>query len=79
MIIVSTSEAETHFADLLKKVNTGKKVLITQDDMPVAMMTPVSDQERQAVKTTIEVLKRLGEGSTLQDLNLKEMIEEGRQ
>lgn len=78
MIEVSAYEAKTHLAELLRKVKSGERVLITKHNVPIAMMTPASSQKKRPIKETVEAIKRFRKGNTLQGLKIKEMIEEGR-
>ena len=38
-IIVKVGEAETHFSDLLARVETGEEFIIARDDVPIAKLT----------------------------------------
>lgn len=78
MIEVSSYEAKTHLAELLKKVTRGEKILITKHQVPVAMVIPVPSQRKRSVKDTVEAIKHFRQGNTLRGLRIKEMIEEGR-
>ncbi len=78
MIEVSTYEAKTHLAELLRKVRSGERVLITKHNIPIAMITPTSPQRKRSIKETVEAIKRFRKGNILQDLDIKKMIEEGR-
>ncbi|MBP9691922.1 MAG: type II toxin-antitoxin system prevent-host-death family antitoxin [Alphaproteobacteria bacterium] len=78
MIEVSTYEAKTHLAELLRKVKGGERVLITKHHIPIAVIMPTAPQRKRSVKETVEAMKRFRKGNTLQGLKLKEMIEEGR-
>jgi prevent-host-death family protein len=78
MIEVSSYEAKTHLAELLRKVGNGERVLITKHQIPVAILSPVPGQKSASIKDTIEALKKYREGNTLGSLNLKDLIDEGR-
>lgn len=78
MIEVSTYEAKTHLAELLRKVKNGQRVLITKHHIPIAIITPASSQRKRPIKEAIEAIKRFRKGNTLQGINIKKMIEEGR-
>lgn len=78
MIEVSSYEAKTHLAELLKKVTKGEKVLITKHHVPVAMVVPVPSQRKRSVKDTVEAIKQFRKGNRLKGLSIKDMIEEGR-
>ena len=78
MIEVSTYEAKTHLAELLRKVKSGERVMITKHHVPIAMMTPIPSQRKKSVKETVEAIKRFRKGNTLGGLSIKKMIGEGR-
>jgi prevent-host-death family protein len=78
MIEVSSYEAKTHLAELLKKVAKGERVLITKHNVPVAVVIPAPLQKQRSVKETVEAIKHFREENTLQGLQIKKMIEEGR-
>ncbi len=78
MIEVSSYEAKTHLAELLRKVKNGERVLITKHHVPIAMMTPASSQRKRSIKETVEAMKLFRKDNTLQGLSIKEMIEDGR-
>jgi antitoxin (DNA-binding transcriptional repressor) of toxin-antitoxin stability system len=40
-IIVKVGEAETHFSDLLARVETGEEFIIARDDVPIAKLTRI--------------------------------------
>jgi antitoxin (DNA-binding transcriptional repressor) of toxin-antitoxin stability system len=40
-IIVKVGEAETHFSDLLARVETGEEFIIARDDAPIAKLTRI--------------------------------------
>jgi antitoxin (DNA-binding transcriptional repressor) of toxin-antitoxin stability system len=39
--IVKVGEAETHFSDLLARVETGEEFIIARDDVPIAKLTRI--------------------------------------
>ncbi len=41
MTTVSLSEAQAHLPELLEKVAAGQEVVITRDDTPLALITPI--------------------------------------
>ena len=40
-IIVKVGEAETHFSDLIARVETGEEFIIVRDDVPIAKLTRI--------------------------------------
>jgi prevent-host-death family protein len=77
MLEVSAYEAKAHLEDLLRKVKSGKKIIITKHHVPIAMMMPVPSQKSMLVKDAVEAIKSFRKGKTL-NLKIKETIAEGR-
>ncbi|HBG33920.1 MAG: prevent-host-death protein [Alphaproteobacteria bacterium GWC2_42_16] len=78
MITISAYEAKTHLSELLNKVKSGERVLITKHHVPIAMMSPAPLQRKRSLKETVEAMKQFRKGNKLQGLHIKNMIEEGR-
>ncbi len=75
---VGAYEAKTHLPKLLDRVLKGEKVVITRHGVPVAILAPYSDRNKYASSKTIEQLKQFRKDKKLQGLNLKTLIEMGR-
>jgi prevent-host-death family protein len=75
---VGAYEAKTHLPRLLEEVAAGNTITITKRGVPVAVLVPVTQDRRREIEQAIEELKRLSGGLTLDGLNVREMIEEGR-
>jgi len=78
MVRVGAYEAKTHLSRLLERVAKGEWITITKHGQPVAVLKPVSDREQRALPEVIDDLRRFRRGRTLQDISVREMIEEGR-
>jgi prevent-host-death family protein len=78
MITVGAYEAKTHLSELLDKVEAGEHVTITRHGVPVAVLGPVGEPDRQRVREAIRKIRELGKGKSLGGLTIREMIEEGR-
>ncbi len=78
MIEVSSYEAKTHLAELLRKVKNGERVMITKHNVPIAVITPTTPQMKRTLKETGEAMKHFRQGNILGGLSIKEMIAEGR-
>ena len=54
---VPTTEAKSHFAELVRAVEHGETIAITRHGKTVAHLTPALDQERAARKEAVERLR----------------------
>ena len=75
---VGAFEAKTHLSQLLEQVLAGESIAITKRGVPVAMLVPMPDGQKdiaQAVKEFRTWRKGISLGP---DLTLSEAIEEGR-
>ena len=75
---VGAYEAKTHLPRLLDEVSRGKKIIITKHGVPIAILCPYDHNKQYASVATIDKLKRFRENKKLNGLNLKTMIETGR-
>ncbi len=75
---IGVYEAKTHFPKLLKKVSKGERIIITRRGVPVAVLSPYNTADRYASPETIMKLKEFRKNKKLQGLNLKALIEAGR-
>ncbi|MBE3557434.1 MAG: type II toxin-antitoxin system Phd/YefM family antitoxin [Firmicutes bacterium] len=77
---VGAYEAKTHLAELLDEVSRGEEITITRHGVPVAVLKPVSSQQRIPPTQAIARLRQLRDQSNAQlnGMPLKELIEEGR-
>jgi prevent-host-death family protein len=77
MSSVGSYEAKTHLPALLKRVEAGETITITNHGRAVARLVPVRDQSERAISEILESLRskrvRLEPGETIRGL-----IEEGR-
>jgi prevent-host-death family protein len=74
---VGVYDAKTHLPKLLDEVERGETVTITRHGRPVAKLVPVSGRQR-TVEEAIEAIREFGRSHPRGDLNIKELIEEGR-
>jgi prevent-host-death family protein len=56
---ISAAEANRAFSGLLRKVRSGRTIVITSHGRPVARMVPVNDGEKVAGAARTALLKRL--------------------
>lgn len=78
MRTVGAYEAKTHLPALLDEVEQGETITITRHGVAVAKLVPVEGRDREKVRKAIEELKELRKGTTLGDITIRELIEEGR-
>ena len=75
---VGSYEAKTHLPSLLDRVSKGERITITKHGVPVAMLVPVEETQRDR-RASIEAMKQFGKGRRLPDgMSIRDMIEEGR-
>lgn len=58
-LTVSTYEAKSHFAELLRRVQRGARVVITHRGRPVAELRPI-EPESETLETRIDELQAAG-------------------
>lgn len=75
---VGAYEAKTHLPRLLKLVADGEKVIITKHGVPVATLQAPDSARSIPVKDVIKQIREFRSKHSLNGLNLKGMIEEGR-
>lgn len=79
MITVGAFEAKTKLSSLLDKVEAGEEVVITRHGRPVARLVPPAEPPRKMTgKEFVERMREIRKGTTLGDLTVKQLIEEGR-
>ena len=74
---VGVYDAKTNLAKLLDEVERGEMVTITRHGRPVARLVPVNGRQR-SVQEAIAAIEDFARRHPLGDLNIKELIEEGR-
>jgi len=74
---VGVYDAKTHLPRLLEEVERGETVTITRHGRPVARLVPIVPP-RRPVEEIIEELRVFGAQHPRGDLDLRELIEEGR-
>ena len=71
-------KAKTHLLELLNRVFEGEKFIITKDGIPVAVISPYRKRNKLASSETIQKLKEFRKNKKLGDLELKDLLETGR-
>ena len=79
MQTVGMYETKTKLAAILNQVCEGESFTITRHGVPIATINPVDDPTSN-VKETIAAIRahRKEFGDAFRDINIKELIEEGR-
>jgi prevent-host-death family protein len=78
MDTVGTFEAKTHLTRLLDRVAAGEQIIITRHGTPIARLVPVNPTNSRQIRETIAKLKEFSKGQTLDGLQIKDLINEGR-
>lgn len=85
MKTISAFEAKTHMGKLLDRVANGEEIVITRHDKPVARLVPEGRTTDEALRETVEALRRLRakiaarRGSRLlTDREIRSVVNEGR-
>ena len=75
---IGSYEAKTHLPQLLSQVANGERFTITKHGVPIALLIPLEQNTRPNVKNTIANIKHLQKKSSLGNITIKQLIEEGR-
>lgn len=70
-------QAKTHLPKLLKRVSKGEKITITRHGLPIAYVVPAKTKSRNT-EEVIRELKTFRQKHSLNGLQLKQLIEQGR-
>jgi prevent-host-death family protein len=77
---IGAYEAKTKLPELLRQVQAGKRFTITNRGKPVAELGPPSTREKPDAKTAIDAFQAFRKANPVrQRVNIKELIEEGRE
>ncbi len=78
MVTIGAYEAKTQHPELLKRVERGEHITIARHGTPVAVLIPIGEYPRRDPKAAVEALKEFAKGRRLGDLDIRQMIDEGR-
>ncbi len=78
METIGVYEAKTHLPQLLERVSRGDRITITKHGVPVAVLQPYDPEKRIDVAAVIAELRTFRAQNRLEDLTIRDMIEEGR-
>jgi len=77
MRTVGIFEAKTHFSALVEDAVAGRTTIVTKNGTPVAEIVPVRGS-RSRGQELAERIRSLRKQTNLGDLNVRELIDEGR-
>jgi prevent-host-death family protein len=75
---IGAYEAKTHLPRLLDEVAKGASITITKHGVPVAVLVPPQGKSKKTVEEILGGFARVRQGSRLDGLAIREMIEKGR-
>jgi prevent-host-death family protein len=75
---IGAYEAKTHLPRLLDQVERGERITITRHGKRVACLVPASEVDRDKMDAAMDKIKQIRKGNTLDGLDIRELIEEGR-
>jgi prevent-host-death family protein len=83
MTNIGAFEAKTHLSRLLEQVAAGEKFIITRHGKPVAQLVPIdidNDAGTQRLRraAAVERLKSVGNGNRLDQITIRDLIDDGR-
>ncbi len=78
MKTIGAFEAKTHLSELLDLAAMGERVMITRRGNPVAVLGPIDEESSLTPEAAAVKLRELRTGVTLGDIELQDLIEEGR-
>jgi prevent-host-death family protein len=79
-IEIGAYEAKTKLPELLRQVQAGKRFTITNRGKPVAELGPPPGQQKPDAKAAIDAFQAFRKANPVrQKVNIKELIEEGRE
>ena len=75
---IGAYDAKTRLPELLRRVQAGSRFTITHRGRPVAVLGPVGDARAADRAHAVERLKALMLTAPVQNVDLRELIDEGR-
>ncbi len=78
MKTVAVYEAKTNLSNLLDQVEAGEEIQITRRGIPIARIIAEQSPIKHDTKALIAKIKASRAGYKLDEINLRDMIEEGR-
>ena len=78
METIGAQEAKIRLSQLLKRVAGGERITITESGVPVAVLVPPEVSPKMTVQEVFAAIDEIAGRNRLDGLNIREMIEEGR-
>ena len=82
MTNIGAFEAKTHLSRLLEQVAAGEKFVITRHGKPVAQLVPLDKDDDETLRlrraAAVERLKSVGNGNRLDQVTIRDLIDDGR-
>ena len=75
---IGSYEAKTKLPELLRQVKRGKSFTITNRGEPIADLVPTAEARRKRNAEAVDKLREFMRSSPVYGVNIKELIEEGR-
>jgi prevent-host-death family protein len=75
---IGAFEAKTHLSELLDRVEAGEELVIARHGRPVARLVPVADAPQRRAAEAVRRLRALRHGTTLGELDWRELRDAGR-
>ena len=75
---VGAYEVKTHISKLLDKVSKGVEFTITRHGVPVAKLVPYNRTKNKNIQKTIKDMEAFQKEHSLNEMSIREMIDEGR-
>ncbi|MCJ7622057.1 MAG: type II toxin-antitoxin system prevent-host-death family antitoxin [Anaerolineaceae bacterium] len=75
---VGAYQAKTQFSQLIERVTCGERIIITRHGVPVALLSPIESVPSRPAQEVIAALRIFRSKHRLEELSVREMIEEGR-
>ena len=75
---IGSYEAKTKLTELLRQVKRGKSFTITNRGEPIADLVPTAEARRKRNAEAVDKLREFMRSSPVYGVNIKELIEEGR-
>jgi prevent-host-death family protein len=75
---IGSYEAKTHLPRLLDEVEAGETITITKHGRPVAVLAPPPGVDRTVVPDAVSGLRAFRATHRLEDVAIRDLIDEGR-
>lgn len=75
---VGAFEAKTHLSELLEKVRGGDRVVITRRGIPIAVLVPPEEIERDQIAGVVEKIRELRERTRKPYVSTRSLRDSGR-